>query len=73
MTDPLAGVRAIVTGGASGMGAGIVGAYAAHGAQVVSLGLALVVSVGAYLAACKVLHVRELQTLFALGAVFRRG
>jgi hypothetical protein len=24
MTDPLAGVRAIVTGGASGMGAGIV-------------------------------------------------
>ena len=39
MTDPLAGVRAIVTGGASGMGAGIVGAYAAHGAQVVSLDL----------------------------------
>ena len=39
MTDPLAGVRAIVTGGASGMGAGIVGAYAAHGAQVISLDL----------------------------------
>src|ERR1700722_17505198 len=37
MTDSLAGVRAIVTGGASGMGAGIVGAYAAHGAQVISL------------------------------------
>src|SRR3984957_15814271 len=39
MTDPLAGVRAIVTGGASGMGAGIVAAYAAHGAQVISLDL----------------------------------
>ena len=37
MTDPLTGVRAIVTGGASGMGAGIVGAYAAHGAHVISL------------------------------------
>jgi hypothetical protein len=37
MTDPLAGVRAIVTGGASGMGAGIVGAYAAHGAHLISL------------------------------------
>lgn len=37
MTDPLAGVRAVVTGGASGMGAGIVGAYAAHGAHVISL------------------------------------
>jgi NAD(P)-dependent dehydrogenase (short-subunit alcohol dehydrogenase family) len=39
MTDPLTGVRAIVTGGASGMGAGIVSAYAAHGAQVISLDL----------------------------------
>src|SRR6201992_3147202 len=39
MTDTRAGVRAIGTGGASGMGAGIVGAYAAHGAQVVSLDL----------------------------------
>src|SRR5277367_2473349 len=39
MADPLAGVRAIVTGGASGMGAGIVSAYAAHGASVISLDL----------------------------------
>ena len=39
MTDPLAGVRAIVTGGASGMGAGIVRAYAAHGVHVISLDL----------------------------------
>jgi NAD(P)-dependent dehydrogenase (short-subunit alcohol dehydrogenase family) len=37
MADPLAGIRAIVTGGASGMGAGIAGAYAAHGAHVISL------------------------------------
>src|SRR6202167_5204565 len=37
MTDSLDGVRAIVTGGASGMGAGIVGAFAAHGARVISL------------------------------------
>jgi NAD(P)-dependent dehydrogenase (short-subunit alcohol dehydrogenase family) len=37
MTDSLAGVRAIVTGGASGMGAGIVGAYASRGAHVISL------------------------------------
>jgi NAD(P)-dependent dehydrogenase (short-subunit alcohol dehydrogenase family) len=37
MTDPLAGVRVIVTGGASGMGAGTVRAFAAHGAHVVSL------------------------------------
>ena len=37
MTDSLAGVRTIVTGGASGMGAGIVGAFAAHGARVISL------------------------------------
>jgi NAD(P)-dependent dehydrogenase (short-subunit alcohol dehydrogenase family) len=37
MPDPLTGLRAIVTGGASGMGAGIVGAYAAHGAHVISL------------------------------------
>ena len=33
MAESLAGVRAIVTGGASGMGAGIVGAYASHGAR----------------------------------------
>jgi NAD(P)-dependent dehydrogenase (short-subunit alcohol dehydrogenase family) len=39
MTDTLTGVRAIVTGGASGMGAGIVRAYATHGAQVISLDL----------------------------------
>ncbi len=37
MTDLLAGIRVIVTGGASGMGAGIVRAFAAHGAHVVSL------------------------------------
>jgi NAD(P)-dependent dehydrogenase (short-subunit alcohol dehydrogenase family) len=37
MTDSLAGIRAIVTGGASGMGAGITSAYAAHGAHVISL------------------------------------
>ena len=37
MTDPLAGVRVIVTGGASGMGAGMVRAFAAHGAHVISL------------------------------------
>src|ERR1700722_16325044 len=39
MTDPLTGVRAIVTGGASGMGAGLVGAYAPHGPQAISLDL----------------------------------
>src|ERR1700730_2978184 len=39
MTAPLAAGRAIVPGGGSGMGAGIVGAYAAHGAQVISLDL----------------------------------
>jgi putative peptidoglycan lipid II flippase len=43
------------------------------GAQVVSLGLALVAAVGVYVAACKLLRVRELQTLFALGARFRRA
>jgi NAD(P)-dependent dehydrogenase (short-subunit alcohol dehydrogenase family) len=37
MTDSLADVRVIVTGGASGMGGGIVGAFAAYGARVVSL------------------------------------
>jgi NAD(P)-dependent dehydrogenase (short-subunit alcohol dehydrogenase family) len=37
MTNPLDGVRVIVTGGASGMGAGIVGAYGAHGAHVISV------------------------------------
>jgi NAD(P)-dependent dehydrogenase (short-subunit alcohol dehydrogenase family) len=39
MTDSLTGVRVIVTGGASGMGAGLVGAYAARGAHVISLDL----------------------------------
>src|SRR6202046_3751340 len=37
MAAPLAGVRVIVTGGASGMGAGMVRAFAAHGAHVISL------------------------------------
>jgi NAD(P)-dependent dehydrogenase (short-subunit alcohol dehydrogenase family) len=37
MNEALAGIRVIVTGGASGMGAGIVRAYAAHGAAVISL------------------------------------
>jgi NAD(P)-dependent dehydrogenase (short-subunit alcohol dehydrogenase family) len=36
MTDSLQGVRALITGGASGMGAGIVRAFAAAGAAVVS-------------------------------------
>ncbi len=39
------------------------------GAQIVSVGLGLVVAAGAYLAACRVLRVRELGSLFAL----RRG
>jgi NAD(P)-dependent dehydrogenase (short-subunit alcohol dehydrogenase family) len=37
MTDSLTGVRVIVTGGGSGMGAGVVRAYAAAGADVVSV------------------------------------
>lgn len=36
MTEALTGTRVLVTGGASGMGAGIVGAFAAAGASVVS-------------------------------------
>jgi NAD(P)-dependent dehydrogenase (short-subunit alcohol dehydrogenase family) len=36
VTDSLQGIRALITGGASGMGAGIVGAFAAAGAAVVS-------------------------------------
>lgn len=36
MTDSLTGIRTLVTGGASGMGAGIVRAFAAAGADVVS-------------------------------------
>jgi putative peptidoglycan lipid II flippase len=40
-------------------------------AQVVSLGLALTASVGVYLAACKVLKVRELQVLLSLRSRLR--
>jgi NAD(P)-dependent dehydrogenase (short-subunit alcohol dehydrogenase family) len=38
--EPLSGRRVVVTGGASGMGAGIVRAFAARGARVVSLDVA---------------------------------
>jgi putative peptidoglycan lipid II flippase len=40
-------------------------------AQVVSLGLALAASVGAYLGACRVLRVRELQVLLSLRSRLR--
>jgi len=42
-------------------------------AQFVSLGLALATAVGVYLAACKVLEVRELRTLLSLADRFRRA
>jgi peptidoglycan biosynthesis protein MviN/MurJ (putative lipid II flippase) len=42
-------------------------------AQVVSLGIALVAATAAYLAACRALRVRELDTLLALRERFRRA
>ena len=41
------------------------------GAQVVSLGLALVASTVAYLFACRAMRVRELDTLTSVWARFR--
>jgi putative peptidoglycan lipid II flippase len=41
-------------------------------AQLVSLGLALVAAVGAYLGACRLLQVRELNVLLSLRARFQR-
>jgi putative peptidoglycan lipid II flippase len=43
------------------------------GAQVVSLGLALVASTVTYLVGCRALHVRELGTLASVWARFRRA
>ncbi|HEY8028435.1 MAG TPA: murein biosynthesis integral membrane protein MurJ [Gaiellaceae bacterium] len=43
------------------------------GAQVVSLGLALVASTVTYLVGCRALHVRELETLASVWARFRRA
>jgi putative peptidoglycan lipid II flippase len=42
-------------------------------AQVVSLGLALAVAIGVYLAACRALRVRELQALLSLRSRLSRG
>jgi len=42
------------------------------GGQVASLGAALVVGLGAYLFCCRLLQVRELETLLSLRARFRR-
>ena len=42
-------------------------------AQIVSLGTALVVATGVYLAGCRALRVRELDTLLALLARFQRA
>jgi hypothetical protein len=42
-------------------------------AQLVSLGLALVAAVGAYLGACRLLQVRELDVLLSLRTRFQRG
>ena len=43
------------------------------GAQVVSLGLALVAGGAAYLLACRALRVREITTLLSLRDRFRRS
>ena len=56
---------------------GLVGARRALGrsfaAQVVSLGTALVVGSGVYLAACRALRVPEMATLLSLRDRFRRA
>jgi hypothetical protein len=67
-------VAALVAGGAAfGVWYGIDGALG-RGVlgQIVSLGVGLAVAMGAYVALCLVLHVRELDTIRSLSGRFRR-
>ena len=64
----------LVAGASYGSWRGLDGALGrAFWAQIVSLGTALVVATGVYLAGCRALRVRELDTLLALLARFQRA
>jgi hypothetical protein len=65
---------AVVAGVAYGCWLGLDDAVGrAFWGQVVSLGIALIAATAVYLGACRVLHVRELDTLLALRGRLKRG